>query len=87
MSAFKDAGVAFLTGFLQKTADDLKTQDKKAQDFYDLQLRLVETNAPKVKQNKSVIDNLLSVSNQIKGLGGSQEMINVAKSSQAVLLN
>tara|TARA_R110002020_G_scaffold249159_2_gene463070 strand:+ start:3951 stop:5801 length:1851 start_codon:yes stop_codon:yes gene_type:complete len=81
MSAFKDAGVAFLTGFLQKTADDLKTQDKKAQDFYDLQLRLVETNAPKVKQNKSVIDNLLSVSNQIKGLGGSQEMINVAKSS------
>jgi|TARA_R100001463_G_scaffold48610_4_gene97895 hypothetical protein len=81
MSAFKDAGVAFLTGFLQKTADDLKTQDKKAQDFYDLQLRLVETNAPKVKQNKSVIDNLLSVSNQIKGLGGSQEMINVAKAS------
>ena len=81
MSAFKDAGIAFLTGFLEKTSEDLRTQEKKAQDFYDLQLRLVETNAPKVKQNKSVIDNLLSVSNQIKGLGGSQEMINVAKAS------
>ena len=76
--AFKDIGTAFLTGFLTQKGKQMTTANERAQDYYDLQLRLAEGNKGKHKSRVAVANNLVSVANEIRGLYGSEEQIKAA---------
>jgi hypothetical protein len=76
--AIAEMGQAFLTGFLTQKGKQITAANEKAQDYYDMQIRLAEQNKGKHKSRVAVANNLVSVANEIRGLYGSEEQIKAA---------